>query len=329
MINWNLEEKLLPLKYTWKISRNESTAKTNFFIHIQEGQFRAIGETAPNVRYGDSTELIHNQFNNFLKTGAANISTYEELVKLMNETVTSNALKFGIESAFVHLRAKIQGKRIYEVLGLKKPENIFTSYTLPIMDVSEVGKFIKAHDLQRFKSLKIKVNADNALDLVNEVARHSDLPIRIDANECWKNVDEVLIFSKKIQNFNIEFLEQPLPYNFEDEYIYLKNSADLQLIADESITDEGNYQQLSRQFHGINMKLMKAGGYYNGLKIIREAQKFGMKTMVGCMIESSLGISCGMHFCGEVDYVDLDGSFVIENEPFNLIKEKDGQLFYN
>jgi L-Ala-D/L-Glu epimerase len=78
------------------------------------------------------------------------------------------------------------------------------------------------------------------------------------------------------------------------------------------------------------MKLMKAGGYMNGLKILNEARKHGLKTMIGCMIETTLGISSAMNICSNINYIDLDGSFIIKNEPFKLITENNGRLnFFN
>ena len=99
-------------------------------------------------------------------------------------------------------------------------------------------------------------------------------------------------------------------------------------MADESITNEENFYILAQQFHGINMKLMKAGGYINGLNILNEARKYGLKTMIGCMIETTLGISSAMNICYNINYIDLDGSFIIKNEPFKLVTEENGRLYF-
>jgi L-alanine-DL-glutamate epimerase-like enolase superfamily enzyme len=106
----------------------------------------------------------------------------------------------------------------------------------------------------------------------------------------------------------------------------LKKTCPFDLIADESIEDQGDFDFLKTQFHGVNMKLMKAGGYLNGLKILNSAREKGLKTMVGCMIESSLGIYSAYNLASNVDYLDLDGFIIIKDDPFNLLVEENGYI---
>ncbi|WP_156140561.1 enolase C-terminal domain-like protein [Sporocytophaga myxococcoides] len=253
----------------------------------------------------------------------------DDLQNLLNFTQICNSLRFGIESAYIHFLSKIQNLPVYSFLGLDEPKNIFTAYTLPIMQIGEIQSFYKHHQLERFKYLKLKINSENGFDLLKEVRKLSAQSIMIDANESWQNVEELIKFLEKIKKDNIVFVEQPLPYNFEEEYKYLKQNSTLDIYADESITDKADFSNLSEQFHGINMKLMKSGGYLNGIRLLKDAKKHGLKTMIGCMIETSLGISSAMNLCSLTDYNDLDGFFIIDNEPFNLLTEKKGQLFYS
>ncbi len=329
MINWTIEEKHLTLKYNWKISRSESVTKNNFFLQISDGTNSGSGEVAPNIRYGETPQLVKDQFDFFLKNGASGIKSLDDLQNLLNFTQICNSLRFGIESAYIHFLSKIQNLPVYSFLGLDEPKNIFTAYTLPIMQIGEIQTFYKQHQLERFKYLKLKINSENGFDLLKEVRKLSSQTIMIDANESWQNVEELIIFLEKIKKDNIVFVEQPLPYNFEEEYKYLKQNSTFDIFADESITDKADFNIIREQFHGINMKLMKSGGYLNGIRLLKDARKHGLKTMIGCMVETSLGISSAMNLCSLTDYNDLDGFFVIENEPFNLITEKKGQLFYS
>ncbi len=329
MTNWTIEEKHLILKYNWKISRSESVTKNNFFLQISDGTKSGFGEVAPNIRYGETPQLVKDQFDFFLKNGASGIKSLDDLQNLLNFTQICNSLRFGIESAYIHYLSKIQNLPVYSFLGLDEPKNIFTAYTLPIMQIGEIQTFYKKHQLERFKYLKLKINSENGFDLLNEVRKLSSQSIMIDANESWQNVEELIKFLEKIKKDNIVFVEQPLPYNFEEEYKYLKQNCTLDIFADESITDKADFKKLTEQFHGINVKLMKSGGYLNGIRLLKDAKKHGLKTMIGCMVETSLGISSAMNLCSLTDYNDLDGFFVIDNEPFNLITEKKGQLFYS
>ena len=197
------------------------------------------------------------------------------------------------------------------------------------MKIGEIGEFIVKYNLQRFKSLKIKVNSSEGYETIKEVAKHYANPLKIDANEAWTNPDELLLFFEKIKEFNIEFIEQPLPAKLKKEYIYLKQKSGFELIADESVTNSPDFNELKGQFHGVNMKLMKAGGYIEGINILNGAKEAGLKTMIGCMVETTLGISSAMNLCNAINYIDLDGFFIIKNEPFKLVSEKEGLLFFN
>lgn len=328
MLTWTLEERRLDLIYNWKISRNESFHKINFFIEVNHEGINGKGEVAPNIRYQETPELIRQQFDIFLKNFTDSPDRLEDFSSLLADFHLCNSLRFAIESAYAHYLCAKNKITIYQLLKIPAPTAVFTSYTIPIIPAGEVKSFIDKHQLKRFKSLKIKINSEG-LDLVKEVSRHYDGPIRIDANEAWKDVEALLQFMEQLKMHNIEFVEQPLPHDLVDEYIYLKKTSPYLIIGDESITNKVDFDLLAQQFHGVNMKLMKAGGYLNGIHILQNAKKHGLKTMIGCMVETTLGISSGWHLCGLCDYVDLDGYFVINKEPYGWIKEEDGQLFLN
>jgi L-alanine-DL-glutamate epimerase-like enolase superfamily enzyme len=146
----------------------------------------------------------------------------------------------------------------------------------------------------------------------------------VDANEAWKDPETLLRFMEGLTPFHIEFVEQPLPSTMVDEYLYLKPRSPYTLMADESICADADFESLKKQFHGVNMKLMKAGGYRNGIRLLKEAKQHGLKTMVGCMVETTLGMQGAWHLCALSDYADLDGYLVIKDEPFGMLKEEDG-----
>lgn len=327
MMNWTLEEIQLELKYTWKISRNASDFKTNFIIRIGDGQFEGKGEVAPNVRYKETPELIRQQFQVFALDPAP-VDSLSALKTRLDQSTVCNALRFGIESAFIHYLCHRDHKTIFEVLSIQQPKAVFTAYTLPIMEIGEIKEFIAKNHLSRFRFIKIKINSEEGLATLNEVARHVHQPLMVDANEDWKDVEDLIRFMEKIKSRRVQFIEQPLPASFEEEYLHLKKHSLFELIADESITNTADFNLLKRQFHGVNMKLMKAGGYLNGLSILSNARNCGMKTMIGCMVETTLGISSAMHLCHGLDYVDLDGSLILKNDPFHLHGEREGQLYF-
>lgn len=322
---WNIEEKKLPLKFTWKISRNSSDEKINLFIKLSDSGIDAFGEIAPNIRYGETVDSILEQFDDFKNKYNPEILNIDEFTSFIDSLNLFHSLRFGLESAYINLLCKKQNITPAQYFNLELPGEIPTSFSVPIVDISDIKDFVSS--LKRFKSLKIKVNAETGLEMVNEVVRYTDQKLRIDGNEAWNDVNELIAFIEKIKDYNIEFIEQPMPSKLVEEYKYLKPLCPFDLIADESIEDKGDYTELKQQFHGVNMKLMKAGGYINGLKILNQARKNNLKTMIGCMIETSLGIYSAYNLSKNVDYLDLDGFLIIKDDPFNMVKEKDGLLY--
>jgi L-alanine-DL-glutamate epimerase-like enolase superfamily enzyme len=217
-------------------------------------------------------------------------------------------------------------KTFFEVLDVASPQSIQTAYSIPIMEIGEMKKFYEENKLSRFRFIKIKVNEEEGQEAVNHLSSFCEQPLIVDANEAFKDVEQCIFFLEKIKKKNIELIEQPMPSSMPDEMLYLKKYSPFKLFADESITSNADFSLLKKMFDGVNIKLMKAGGYLNGVDLLKEAKANGMQTMIGCMVETTLGISSGMNLCSLADYVDLDSFLVVKNEPFNLIEEKDGDL---
>jgi L-alanine-DL-glutamate epimerase-like enolase superfamily enzyme len=121
-------------------------------------------------------------------------------------------------------------------------------------------------------------------------------------------------------------VEQPLPADMVDAYKYLKKESPLPIMGDESVLNQPKFDELVQQFDMVNMKLMKAGGYINGIRILKEAKARGLRTMIGCMVETTLGIKSAWSLCSLAEFADLDGCLIISNEPYHLLKEENGQF---
>ena len=331
MFIWSLEEKTLPLKVTWNISRNSSDIKYNFFVTVKNGSVAGVGEVAFNSRYGESRELILEKFEDFYQASLnQEFNGVENLVSFLEKMDLPQSLKFGIESSFVHYISILSGKSVAQLMGTNSVSSIKTSYSIPIMEIGKIENFIKENNLSRFSVLKLKINSENALELCQEVLRVTQVPIRIDANEAFKNAQDVMKFLEKFPDASrIEFLEQPLPADYHEEALELKKYSKVFLMADEAVTKEDIGTYYPERFHGINVKLMKAGGYLKAVKQLRQAKLLGLKTMLGCMIETSLGISSALNIAGGVDYLDLDGFLFLKEDPYKLVSEENGRIFYS
>ncbi|MBF9140684.1 enolase C-terminal domain-like protein [Hymenobacter properus] len=334
MPTWTLTAHELPLRFVWKISRNASAAKTNLLVHIEGHGHRARGEAAPNVRYEETPELLSEQFAALLAHGLASVDTLADLDALLTARPVAHALSFALESALVQWLAARAGQPVWQWLGVPAPAPaVPTAFSLPIMEAGEVAGFLRELDMARFELIKIKVNQAEGLELLREVARA--LPchaLLVDGNEAWPDADAVLLFLEQaaaLPGLNLRFLEQPLPAAFADHYRYLKPRSTVPLLADESVTDTADFSEIAQQFHGVNVKLMKAGGYRRGIELLRQTRAYGLIPMLGCMVETSVGIAAALQISALADVHDLDGFLIVKDEPFGAVTESGGLLRLN
>jgi len=322
-LTWKIEKLDLPLKVIWRIARTTTatTVSENFLITLSDGERISYGEVSPNSRYGVKERDVFNEFNRFLKLVPSNF-THDTLLDFLVKNEFAHSMSFGIESAFVHL----QNKKVSEYFNLQTPTQVETSFTIPIMEISQLQNFVKEYS--RFKSLKIKVNKDTGFEVISEILKHTNQKLRIDANESWTDFESFEKILKMLANknieFRIEFIEQPFPAHCKDEYKKLKAVSKIPIIADESVEDNADFTELKNMFHGINVKLQKAGSYKNAIRLLTEARKHGMQTMIGCMVESSLGCMGGFELSSLADYLDLDGFILVKDDPFKILKEENG-----
>jgi L-alanine-DL-glutamate epimerase-like enolase superfamily enzyme len=331
MTTWTLATHKLPLSYLWKISRNASSTKTNLVLQATQAGISGRGEAAPNVRYGETPDLLQSQFNDLLAHGLDQADTLEGLTALLAARPVAHALRFALESALTHCLAARAGQPVWQWLGVPEPsQRVATAFTLPIMAPGEVAGFIAEQQASRFRLLKVKVDQESGLDLLRAVA--AAVPNRsllVDGNEAWPDADSLLGFLEQaatVPGLRMQLLEQPLPASCAADYRYLRPRAGLPLLADESVTDEADFEEIARQFHGVNVKLMKAGGYQRGIELLRQTRAHGLLPMLGCMVETSLGIWSALQVSALAEVHDLDGILIVRNEPFGLVREEGGEL---
>ncbi|MBF9253935.1 dipeptide epimerase [Pontibacter sp. 172403-2] len=327
MLKWHIEALHLKLKYTWKIARNATDEKLNFLVQVSDGTFSGFGEAAPNIRYGETPELLLQQYQVLLAAGISDVKSMEDLLQLLQEYPPANALRFAVESAYLHYFCQHKGIAVHQLLGQETPKPQATCFTLPIMEPDQVQEFIKQHGLTRFGSLKVKVNREGAEDLVREVLRVTQKPVVVDGNESWQEPEELLAFLAQLDRERVLFVEQPMPVSCAAAYAHIKPISPVPLVADESVTDDADFELLREQFHGINIKLMKAGGYLNAVRLLQQARQHHLMTMIGCMVETTLGIWSAMQLSQAFDFADLDTFMIIEKEPFGLVREEEGKLY--
>ena len=329
---WTLTPLNLPLRYVWKISRNASASKTNLLVRVAGAGPTGQGEAAPNVRYGETPELLTAQFAALQSVGLDKVASLAALDELLRAVPVAHALSFALEAALTHRLAAAAGQPVWHYLGVPRPAAaVPTAFSLPIMAPEAVPGFIAGQQAGRFSLLKIKVNQAEGLALLAAVARA--LPghaLLVDGNEAWPDADSLLQFLERaaaVPGLRLQLLEQPLPAALAADYRYLRSRSPVPLIADESVTDAADFAEVARQFHGVNVKLMKAGGYRRGIELLRRTRAHGLRPMLGCMVETSLGIRSALAISALADVHDLDGFLIVRDEPFGLVREVGGELF--
>ena len=333
MPTWTLAALDLPLRYTWKIARNASTSKTNFVATVALAGAVGRGEAAPNVRYGETPALLQAQFDGLQAIGLEEVASLDAFDALLLRQPVAHALRFALEAALTHALAAQAGQPVWAFLGVPPPAAaVPTAFSLPIMEPAAVASFLAAQNARRFGLLKIKVNAADGLALLRAVAAAAPgQPLLVDGNETWTTAADVLAFleaAAAIPGLHLRYLEQPLPAAATAEYERLRPLAPVPLLADESVTDSADFAALAQQFHGVNVKLMKAGGYRRAIALLRDTRAHGLLPMLGCMVETSLGIASALHLSALADLHDLDGLLIVRDEPFGLVTEDAGCLHF-
>ncbi len=324
----DLMEYRLQLKHTFRISRDCGRDFVDVaIVRIHHLGFTGYGEASPSKYWGEDIESVKAAFSelNFYKY--PELSDYEGIIKNINSTDNPpRSLLAAIEMAILDCVSKSRGQSVRQLLGIPSDRNVRSSFTIGIADLNTIE--LKVQEAAKFPILKVKLGADNDIQIIEKIRSQTNKTIRVDANEGWTKEEAV----KKInwlENQNVEFVEQPLLASQNENMAWVKARVNLPLFADESVKNSSDIPALVNFFDGINIKLMKCGGILEALSMIQSAKQSGMKVMAGCMTESSLAISAGAQFLPLLDFADLDGFELISNDPFTGLTMTDGYISIN
>jgi L-alanine-DL-glutamate epimerase-like enolase superfamily enzyme len=199
-----------------------------------------------------------------------------------------------------------------------------TTFSIGI-DTPEITRQ-KVREAAAFPVLKIKVGLDTDEATIAAVRSVTNKPLRVDANEGWKNKEEAVRKINWLEKQGVEFVEQPMPAAMLEDIRWVRSRVHIPLIADEACLHPADIPKLANSFDGVNIKLMKCGGILEAYRMIQIARSLGLKTMLGCMIESSIGVTAAAHLSPLVDYADLDGNLLIANDPYRGVQVANGKL---
>ncbi len=321
----------LKLAHTWTIARGSADVFPVCLLELTDADgVSGLGEAAPVSRYNESVETVQD----FCRRVDPARLSFDDVPGSMAylETIAPGqfAAKCAFNTALLDGAGKRARKPVYDLLGLGfREQHHITSFSIGIDTPEVIRQKVRAAEAYPVLKLKVGVPGDREnLAALREVAPQK--PVRVDANEGWTRREQALEMIEWLaRDPHIQFVEQPMPARSDPADLrWLKERSPLPLFADESYHHAGDMAHCAEYFHGVNVKLVKTGGVSAGLEALRAARRAGLRTMLGCMIETSVLISAAAHLAELCDYLDLDGNLLVTNDPYLGVTAERGVLSF-
>ncbi|WP_029036400.1 dipeptide epimerase [Salinimicrobium xinjiangense] len=316
----------LELKNTFRISHTSRNFQPTLIVELSDGKFTGYGEAAATSYYGVTVEGMAKKIKALEKLIFEHLhKTPEELWEITAPFLKDNSFaQCALDIAVHDLHGKRNGLPLYQMWGLSLEDIPLSNYTIGIDSPEKMVQKMKEFPWPLYK---IKLGTEHDVELVKELRKHSDAIFRVDANAAW-TAAQAIDNSVLLKDLDVEFIEQPLPVKDEEGMAEVYKKSVLPVIADESCVTEADVEKCAPVFHGINIKLTKCGGLTPARRMIARGRELGLKIMVGCMTESTVGISAIGHLLPLLDYVDMDGAMLIKNDIADGVKIYDQKTHF-
>lgn len=317
----------LKLKHTFTISRESYDVQPSLIVELQSDGYSGFGEATSNPYYKITVDSMKQNLEKIIPfIESVTNETPEEFWRKAHQILQHDMFALcALDLAYNDLYARKKGKKLYELWGYSTNNNPMTDYTIGI---DSIEKMVSKMKELPWPIYKIKLGTKEDIAIVTELRKHTNAIFRIDANCGW-TVQETLTNAIELKKLGVEFLEQPLKADNWEGHAAVFTHSVLPIIADESCIIEEDVAKCHHHFHGINVKLVKCGGLTPARRMISQAKKLGMKTMVGCMTESTVGISAIAHLLPELDFVDMDGGLLLAEDIATGITISNGIIKYS
>ncbi len=315
----------LQMAHPFGISRSVHTVQPTFIVALTQDGVTGYGEATQNRYYGVTPENLE-----------AGLLALKPLIETYPFTTPDDFydnflylhlkdfrfLMAAIDEAANDLYGKLLNKPLWQIWGYDVSGLPLSTYTIAI-DTIEV---MKAKLLEKpWPVYKIKLGTAHDIEIIESLRSITDKPFRIDANTAW-TARQTIENAKILKDLGVEFIEQPLAYDQYELMKEVKEQSVLPVIADESVRSEADIKKCADSFDGVNVKLVKAGGITPARRMLTEARSLGLKTMIGCMTESSIGISAAAQLLPLCDYADLDGALLLKNDIAKGVQIEKGKI---
>jgi len=292
----------------FRISRARRREVRNVFVRLERDGIAGYGEASPNAFYGETWEGVAAKLEIAREwLGTLEISASADIERAWEEgwkrVSPSRAAQCAIDVALWDWLARREGKSVAELLWNEKPRAVTSFCTIGLSTPEELAE--KIEELAGFPRIKIKSDATASVETVARVRERSAAMIAVDANCAWSGLD--------IPALAAELIEQPLP---PGDDAHLPQTCALPIFADESCVTEPDVERVAERFDGFNIKLVKCGGLTPARRMALRGRALGCKLMAGCMLESSALIAAGAAIAQRTEFADLDGAWLIADDPF-------------
>ncbi|NLX98282.1 MAG: dipeptide epimerase [Rhodopirellula sp.] len=317
----------LPLKHVFTIARGSTAVNQALIVELAQNDSSGYGETEEYPYYGATIANITEALER-VRPHLEAVDLYDPtaLWEDLNGQFAGNTFaQCALDLAAHDLWGKLHGQPLWRLWGLNVDNVPVTDYTIGIDSIEVMVR--KMEEFPNWPIYKIKLGTPHDLEIVRQLRRHTAAVFRVDANCAW-DAEETIRNSHALAELGVEFIEQPLqPDRWEDMKRVYRESA-LPVIADESCQVEPDVERCLGHFHGINVKLVKCGGLTPARRMLEHARQIGLKTMVGCMTESTVGISAIAQLLPLLDYVDMDGALLLARDIATGVRIERGRVLF-
>lgn len=316
----------LELRHTFRIAHGVRTHQPSLIVELKDGDVSGFGEATATSYYGLSVDKMQETLEGLRdKIESSKWVKAEDFWEVMRSDLEDHPFEqCALDVAAHDLAARRAGVPLYQHWGLELEKLPLTNYTIGIASVEEM---VAKMEETPWPVYKIKLGTDHDLEIIQELRKHTDAAFRVDANTAW-TAEQTIALAPRLKALNVEFIEQPLPADDREGMVRVHRESVLPVIADESCQREPDVDRCAGLFHGVNIKLMKCGGLTPARRMIKRARSLKLRVMVGCMTESSVGISAIAHLLPLLDYVDMDGALLLKNEPATGVDIEHGVVHF-
>ena len=320
----------LPLADPFTISRGTEDVVENVIVRVtDDGGMTGVGAAAPSAHYGETADTVEAVLPTLLEVveSVGDPHALSRIERRLRETVRDNpAARAAVSVALHDLAAKRLGVALYRLWGLDPDETPPTSFTVGLDDTDRMRE--KAADAVEagYLTLKVKLGTDRDREIVDAVREAApEATLRVDANEAW-TPREAVENGAWLAEAGVEFLEQPVPAENPEGLRFVYERSPLPVAVDESCVTLEDVPRVADRADVVNLKLMKCGGLAEARRMVHAARAHGLEVMLGCMLETNAAIAAACHLAPLVDYADVDGSLLLDEDPYAGVDLSGGEI---